>query len=199
MKKYIIGFALFVGGMLALGGVNGFFAYTNTTEFCTSCHTMQWNYEDYKETKHFKNRVGVKAECADCHVPKEFFPKVAAKIIAVKDIYHQILGTVDTQEKFEAHRWDMANRVWDKMKATDSRECRTFHDYQDMDFSVQGRSARSKHEQAPMRGKTCIECHQGIVHHMPEEPYDEEEYAEEDTSEEEDEAENADDEEAKDE
>jgi cytochrome c-type protein NapC len=198
MKKYIIGFALFVGGMLALGGVNGFFAYTNTTEFCTSCHTMQWNYEEYKETKHFKNRVGVKAECADCHVPKEFFPKVAAKIIAVKDIYHQILGTVDTQEKFEAHRWDMANRVWDKMKATDSRECRTCHDYQDMDFSVQGRSARNKHEQAPMRGKTCIECHQGIAHTMPEEPYDEEEYAEEDTSEEEDEAENADDEEAKD-
>lgn len=182
MKKYIIGFALFVGGALALAGVNGFFAYTNTTEFCISCHTMQWNYEEYKETIHFKNRVGVQAGCADCHVPKEFFPKVAAKIIAVKDIYHQILGTVDTPEKFEAHRWDMANRVWDKMKATDSRECRTCHDYEDMDFSVQGRSARSKHEQAPMRGKTCIECHQGIAHQMPEEPYDEEEYVDEEES-----------------
>lgn len=183
MKKSFIVLALtFIGGAVALGGVNSFFAYTNTTEFCVSCHTMQWNFEEYKETLHFKNRVGVKAECSDCHVPKEFFPKVAAKIIAVKDIYHHILGTIDTEEKFEAHRWDMANRVWDKMRATDSRECRSCHDYQDMDFSVQGRSARNKHEAAPTRGKTCIDCHQGIVHYMPEEPYDEDEYADDEDS-----------------
>lgn len=183
MKKYIIGFALFVGGALAFAGVNGFFAYTNTTEFCTSCHTMRWNYEEYKETKHFKNRVGVQAQCADCHVPKEFGPKVLAKIIAVKDIYHQLVGTIDTEEKFQAHRWDMANRVWDKMKATDSRECRTCHEYEDMDFSVQGRSARRKHEAAPTRGKTCIDCHKGIVHYMPDEPDDYEAADEEDEDE----------------
>ncbi|MFA5628074.1 MAG: NapC/NirT family cytochrome c [Thiohalomonadaceae bacterium] len=177
MKKYFVGLALFIGGALALAGVNGFFAYTNTTEFCTSCHTMQWNYEEYKETRHYKNRAGVQAQCADCHVPKQFIPKVTAKIIAVKDIYHQILGTVDTPEKFEDRRWTMANRVWDKMKASDSRECRTCHEYNDMDFSAQGRSARSKHESAPTRGKTCIDCHQGIVHHMPDEPYDDDGYA----------------------
>lgn len=172
MKKIIIGLALMFVGALALGGVNTFFAYTNTTEFCTSCHSMQGNYEEYKETVHFKNASGVQAGCADCHVPKEFLPKVAAKIYAVKDIYHEIIGTVDTPEKFEAHRWDMATRVWAKMKATNSRECRGCHDFDNMDLSAQGRSARSKHARAPMRGKTCIDCHKGIAHTEPDEPDD---------------------------
>ncbi|HCO78214.1 MAG: NapC/NirT family cytochrome c [Hydrogenophilus thermoluteolus] len=170
MKKWVLGVVIFAAGAVAVGAVNAFFEYTNTTEFCTSCHTMQWNKAEWMETVHYKNRVGVKAECADCHVPKEFFPKVAAKIIAVKDIYHHLIGTIDTKEKFEAHRWTMANRVWEKMKATDSRECRTCHEFADMDLTEQGRSARRKHEAAAMEGKTCIECHQGIAHSLPKEP-----------------------------
>lgn len=186
MKKILTALALFVGGVIALAGVNGFFAYTNRMDFCISCHSMQGNYEEYKETVHFKNASGVQAECADCHVPKEFFPKVAAKIYAVKDIYHEIIGTVDTPEKFEAHRWDMATRVWARMKATDSRECRSCHDFDDMDLSAQGRSARSKHSRAPMQGKTCIDCHKGIAHIQPDEPED---YVEPEEEEQESEAE----------
>ena len=83
-------------------GLNAFFAYTNTNEFCTSCHSMRINYEEYKNTLHYKNSVGIKATCADCHVPKEFFPKLYAKIYAAKDVWHEILGTVDTKEKFDA-------------------------------------------------------------------------------------------------
>lgn len=172
MKKILVGLALFIAGAIALAGVNGFFAYTNRMEFCISCHSMKGNYEEYQETVHFKNGSGVQAECADCHVPKQFLPKIAAKIYAVKDIYHEVIGTVDTPEKFEAHRWDMATRVWAKMKATDSRECRNCHDFNDMDLSAQGRSARSKHSRAPMQGKTCIDCHKGIAHLQPDEPED---------------------------
>lgn len=173
MKKILFGVILLLAGAAALAGVNGFFAYTNRMEFCTSCHTMRWNFEEYKETIHFKNPSGVQATCADCHVPKEFFAKVKAKIIATKDIYHQIMGTVDTKEKFEEHRWEMANRVWDKMRETDSRTCRNCHDFENMDLSGQSRIARNKHGRAPTEGKTCIDCHQGIAHHEPEVPMDE--------------------------
>lgn len=166
-KKLGIGAVIFFAGVLALGGVNGFFAYTNTMEFCTSCHSMQNNYKEYKETIHFKNASGVQAQCSDCHVPKQFFPKVFAKIVALKDVWHEMLGTIDTKEKFEEHRWDMANRVWDKMRATDSRECRNCHDFQDMDLSKQTRIARNKHGRAPMENKTCIDCHKGIAHFEP--------------------------------
>jgi cytochrome c-type protein NapC len=142
-------------------------AYTDEMEFCVSCHTMQTNYKEYKESLHYKNQSGVQATCSDCHVPKPFIPKMVAKIIAAKDVYHEIVGTIDTPEKFEAHRWDMASRVWAKMERSDSRECRSCHEFANMDLSEQGRSARSRHASAEERGKTCIDCHKGIVHYEP--------------------------------
>lgn len=170
MKKYLVGLALLATGALALAGVNGFFVHTNTTEFCISCHTMQGNHDEYRETVHYKNRSGVQTQCADCHVPVDFLPRLAAKVNAVKDIYHQLVGTVDTRDKFEARRWDMANRVWARMKASDSRECRSCHQLQNMALGEQSRSARKRHEQAPANGKTCIDCHKGVVHQLPDEP-----------------------------
>ncbi len=163
----LIGFLL---GAAALASVNGFFSYTNELEFCTSCHSMQTNLAEYKETVHYKNASGVRAVCSDCHVPKQFSAKLHAKIMAVKDIYHELAGTVDTPEKYEARRWQLANRVWDKMKATDSRECRTCHSFDSMNFDVQASMAQKRHQKAQDAGKTCIDCHKGIAHHEPSPP-----------------------------
>lgn len=161
--------------VLALGAVlmslfNVGLKATNTTEFCTSCHSMQTNLNELKETAHWSSASGVHAGCADCHVPKEFFPKMKAKILATKDVYHEIMGTIDTPEKYEKHRWDMASRVWKKMEATDSRECRTCHSFDHMDFSAQDKSARKRHSKAEEQGKTCIDCHKGVAHTEPDEP-----------------------------
>lgn len=161
---------VFLAGIAFVGFVNVGVAYTNEMEFCTSCHSMKTNLEEYKETAHYRNKSGVQATCSDCHVPKSFGPKMYAKIMAAKDVYHEILGTINTPEKFEARRWHMANLVWAKMKATDSRECRSCHEYAHMDTSAQDRSARSKHSAAPDKGETCIDCHKGIAHKEPEEP-----------------------------
>lgn len=121
--------AIFAAGVVFAGIVNIGLSATNEMDFCTSCHSMQVNLEEYKATVHYKNASGVRATCADCHVPKEFIPKMIAKVMAAKDVFHELIGTIDTQEKYEAHRWKMANRVWDKMKSTNSRECRTCHDF----------------------------------------------------------------------
>ena len=139
-------------------------------EQCADCHSMQIPYNEYKESLRYKNASGVQAICADCHVPKAFGPKMVAKVIAVKDVVHEILGTIDTPEKYEQHRWDMANRVWDKMRATDSRECRSCHDFDNMDLSEQDRSARKRHSTARDEGKTCIDCHKGVAHEEPDDP-----------------------------
>ncbi len=169
-KRLAVVGGIFFLGFLTFGGMNTFFSYTNEMEFCISCHSMKTNFEEYKETVHFKNASGVQATCADCHVPKQFFPKLGAKIMAAKDVFHEVIGTVDTPEKYEAHRWDMASRVWAKMEATDSRECRGCHDFNNMDLSGQSRMARKKHARAPLKGQTCIECHKGIAHLEPDEP-----------------------------
>jgi cytochrome c-type protein NapC len=39
-----------------------------------------------------------------------------------------------------------------------------------MDMEEQGRSARKKHTKALAEGKTCIDCHKGVAHELPDEP-----------------------------
>jgi cytochrome c-type protein NapC len=170
-RKLPIALALmFLVGIGFAAGLSSGLDVTNRMEVCVSCHSLKLPYEEYQQTVHYKNASGVRATCADCHVPDAFIPKLYAKVLAVKDIYHEIRGTIDTPEEFEARRWIMANRVWERMKANDSQTCRSCHDFASMDLSAQSRSARSRHSAAEDRGLTCIDCHKGIAHHEPEEP-----------------------------
>jgi nitrate/TMAO reductase-like tetraheme cytochrome c subunit len=164
----ITSLAVFLGGTLSLGGLNTTMDWTNREEFCISCHEMADNpLREYQQTLHDKNRVGVHAVCADCHVPKEWGPKILAKIRATKDVYHHLLGTIDTREKYAARRLQMAQVVWDSMRADDSKACRNCHRVSAMDFQEQqGRAAR-KHRQLAERGQTCIDCHKGVAHELP--------------------------------
>jgi len=150
------------------GGFNTFVEHTNTLEFCISCHEMRdFVYEEYKQSAHFKNASGVGAVCADCHVPKDWTAKMARKIQATNELFHKILGTISTREKFEAKRLELAENVWAVMQANDSRECRNCHSYESMDFHKQSRRAQDKMQEGLENGKTCIECHKGIAHKLP--------------------------------
>ncbi|KPJ87278.1 MAG: hypothetical protein AMJ53_18355 [Gammaproteobacteria bacterium SG8_11] len=169
-KSVCIGLIIFFIGGIGFAALDGAMAYTSRMEFCVSCHSMKTNYTEYKQTLHYKNASGVRTTCADCHVPKAFFPKLHSKVFALRDVFYEMLGTIDSEEKFEAKRWQMASRVWDKMRANDSRECRTCHDYQFMQFAEQSSRAGKKHNRTDMRGKTCIDCHSGVVHEEPLEP-----------------------------
>jgi len=173
-RSPIVVLVLGVGaGIIFWGGFNTAMEVSNSMTFCISCHEMRATvYEEYKETVHFKNASGVQATCADCHVPREWVHKVVRKVQATNELYHKALGTIDTPEKFEAKRWELANRVWDKMRETDSRECRNCHHLDSMDLEEQDRSARKKHAKAEERGKTCIDCHKGIAHEYPDKPED---------------------------
>lgn len=176
-RAMCVGLVIFLIGGISFGGLTSFFHYTNRTEFCTSCHSMEVNFKEYKQTPHYKNSSGVQASCADCHVPKNFGPMFVSKIAAVKDVLHEITGTIDSPEKFEARRWLLAKMVWDKMRATDSRECRACHDYESMDLNAQDKRTRNKHTRAPEKGQTCIDCHSGIAHDEPLEPDEDEQVA----------------------
>lgn len=158
----------FITGIVLWGGFNTAMEVTNTLPFCISCHEMESTvYQEYKHSAHFTNRSGVSAKCSDCHVPKEWLPKVIRKINASKELYHWAIGSIDTMEKFEAKRHELATRVWDSMKATDSRECRNCHQFSVMALKDQALFAARIHGDAPAKGQTCIDCHQGITHKLP--------------------------------
>jgi cytochrome c-type protein NapC len=165
-----VGFTLiagFLAGILFWGGVHWTLEMTNTEEFCTSCHTMETNLGEYRQTIHYNNHSGVRAICSDCHVPHEWQHKIKAKVMAVKDVYHEIAGTMNTPEKYEEHRLEMAEAVWTKMKLSDSRECRNCHNFEYMDFTIQETRAAAEHQRAIDNDMTCIDCHQGIAHNLP--------------------------------
>jgi len=165
----------FFAGILFWGGFHTALEVTNTIEFCTGCHEMRDNvYEEYKGTVHDANRTGVRATCPDCHVPKDWVHKIARKIQASNELYHKLVGTVDTKEKFEAHRMELATHVWKVMKDSNSRECRNCHSFKAMNSSKQSPRAQKNHAQAQLDGKTCIDCHKGIAHLLPRE-YNEDE------------------------
>lgn len=161
---FVLGIIFWLGFGIALDA-------TNQLDFCISCHSMKMkSYSEYQESVHYKNRVGVRASCADCHVPKEIGPKLLAKFMAYKDTLHEILGTIDTPEKYESQRLAMANRVWAKMKERDSKECRNCHKLEAMNLTEQSKTASKKHAKL-IEGnsdKTCVDCHKGIAHKLPE-------------------------------
>lgn len=161
----ILGFA---AGIVFWGGFNTVLEATNTEQFCISCHEMEQNvYREYRQTIHYTNRTGVRAVCSDCHVPKDWTHKMIRKIQASNELYHHFLGTVDTKEKFDAKRLQLATSVWRAMKTTDSRECRNCHNLSQMDFGVQEKRSAEKHQAAAKSGGTCIDCHKGIAHRLP--------------------------------
>lgn len=168
-SKIGIGFLILVsaiGGILFWGGFNTALEQTNTEEFCSDCH-MNDVVPEYRASVHYSNRSGVKADCADCHLPHEFIPKWTRKIVASREVFAHLTGKVDTKEKFEAHRLEMAEREWARMKANNSQECRNCHNFSDMDFTQQKTVAAKMHAMAEQEGKTCIDCHKGIAHQLP--------------------------------
>ncbi|WP_218940082.1 pentaheme c-type cytochrome TorC [Denitrobaculum tricleocarpae] len=156
------------GGVIFWGGFNTAMEATNTMGFCISCHEMESTvYQEYKETIHYKNASGVQATCSDCHVPRAWTAKLVRKIEATGELYHHFVGTIDTKEKFEAHRATMAKRVWATMEANDSQECRNCHTFEAMDFHAQRPASAEAMQGAQEKGETCISCHKGIAHKMP--------------------------------
>ena len=120
----------FIGGILFWGAFNTGLEMTNTLEFCVTCHEMRDNvYQEYKETIHYSNRSGVRAVCSDCHVPKDWVHKMIRKSKASMEVWGKLTGSIDTKEKFEAKRMELAGHEWKRMKESNSRECRNCHNF----------------------------------------------------------------------
>jgi cytochrome c-type protein NapC len=157
--------SLMIGGAAAL-------AWTNTEGFCISCHEMKNNvYAEYKGTIHDQNRSGVRAICSDCHVPRQPIDMIKRKMQASLELYgHFVTGSIDTPEKFEAKRYELATHVWKRMKETDSIECRNCHIESKMSHELQSAKAQARHAKGKAENLTCIDCHFGIAHKEPEGP-----------------------------
>ena len=158
--------------IITLAGVFTFhesIKFSSTTEFCTSCHSMKENYNEYKTSIHYKNAYGVRAECRDCHIPEnDPIAFMKAKLGGVGDIYSEFISKdIDTPAKFEANRLRMAQNVWRMMAETNSATCKSCHSYTAMDHAKQSPAAAAAMTTAAAKNMNCIECHKGIAHQLP--------------------------------
>jgi len=157
-----------VVGIVGWGGFNTAMEATNGLDFCISCHEMRSTvYEEYTSSVHWSNPSGVRAICADCHVPKDWTHKLLRKIRASGELWAKLAGTIDSPEKFEGRRLDLARHEWRRMRENDSRECRNCHSFEAMDFHRQRPKAAEAMKTARDKGYTCIDCHKGIAHRLP--------------------------------
>lgn len=159
----------FLGGVIFWGGFNTALEVTNTETFCISCHEMRDNvYQELTNTVHFTNRSGVRATCPDCHVPHGWTDKIARKMQASKEVWGHLFGTIDTKREFLDIRLELAKHEWTRLKANDSLECRNCHSEVAMDLSQQAPRAAEIHTRFLLSGEaTCIDCHKGIAHQLP--------------------------------
>ena len=174
-SKWLLGVPLgglvaFALGAVALGSMNWVLHETSTTEFCYVCHSHEaFIKPEYEASSHFLNAAGVRAGCADCHLPHDnWFELVWTKAVVSLDIIPELMGELDTAEKYEAHRAEMAEDVWREFKANDSKFCRSCHSFDAMNAEKQERRTARQHARAVEDGETCIDCHYGIVHRLPE-------------------------------
>ncbi len=176
-SKWLLGipigaWAMFGAGAVSIVGSEVAMYYTATEEFCASaCHSMEaFTAPEWEDSVHFSNPSGVRATCADCHIPKVYPQKLWAKAYdGSRHMWGELVGVINTQEKYNARRAYLAERVWKQLKATDSRECRNCHNAEYFELSGQDERAARAHQNAPGEGKTCIDCHKGIAHKTPDE------------------------------
>jgi len=140
----------------------------SSTEFCISCHEMEAPFNEYKQSTHFSSASGVRAECSSCHISEGFAETLYDKIDATRHVYGHFMGTLSSDEKYENARLRMAQRVWADMEENDSRECRSCHKQESIEFNkFKNHSSAKKMAQGLEEGRTCIDCHKGLVHKMP--------------------------------
>ncbi|RKT45135.1 cytochrome c3 family protein [Thiocapsa rosea] len=151
-----------VGGVLFMTFLLEFDHYTSTNAFCTTCHSMTYAEESYRQTVHYDSASGVRASCGDCHVSEGVFAATWDHAVGSKDLFKQLFGpdyddpVINAlhlpEAAFAARRW---------FQARDSATCKRCHT-QD---AIQGKRADTAAiHREETDGKSCIDCHYNLVH-----------------------------------
>jgi cytochrome c-type protein NapC len=149
--------------LLGLGIVFGGEAALSTNSFCLSCHSMSYVGEELRKSTHYA-ALGADPGCKDCHIPQGFtnfgLALQAHAVDGTRELLVELTRDYPDVASFDARRLEMAHHARMTMKRWDSITCRACH----RNPRPPGASARADHEKMKTEGKTCIDCHQNLVH-----------------------------------
>ncbi len=120
-----------IAGLVMALGLEEMDRFTNTDEFCTSCHLTQTYIADteaYKTSSHRTRSSGVIPGCADCHIPKGLIPATTIHVVkGFEDLLGEYTHDYDDPKVWKAERPRLAHAVRDWFLANDSVTCRECH------------------------------------------------------------------------
>ena len=155
-----------VGGGLAgvafLAFLIEFDHFTSSNVFCTTCHSMTYAEESYKQSVHYNSASGVRASCGDCHVSEGVFSATWDHVMGTGDLIKQLFGPDYDDPVINAlHLPDAAFHARKWLKDRDSATCKRCHVLE----AIQGKRANTAAiHLEETEGKTCIDCHSNLVH-----------------------------------
>jgi len=151
------------GALLALVlsfGVIGGEKYLSSDKFCLSCHSMSYNAKELRDSSHY-GALGVNPDCQACHLPPNFFLRIESHVVdGARALIGEFKHDLSTKENFDKYRAEYAHNARINIKKWDSASCRTCH----KEPRPSSDEAALEHKKMKTEGKTCIDCHQNLVH-----------------------------------
>jgi len=152
-KGFFVGFLFVIIGFIILDTIA--LPLTSSNEFCISCHSMEDAHNSWKESAHYSNETGMRADCVSCHLPptKNYTSHVIAKGCAgIRDACVQLLGEYDAEKARQHAKDNLPNE-----------NCMSCHNNL-LERPVSNTSVAAVHEQAVIKkakktGYTCVTCH----------------------------------------
>ncbi|MEG1832347.1 MAG: NapC/NirT family cytochrome c [Burkholderiaceae bacterium] len=175
--RWVLFWMLILGlglGVAGVGVTTEMVHWSGSTQFCsTACHNMTWVAEAYQRGAHAKTPSGVTAGCADCHIPYESSSPNPFQYVALlaykakagaRDVYHTALGTISTEQKWEANRERLSTGVEEWMVSNKFMTCRGCHDLEKMSGKNNPMTVELHASILKQDGFNCLQCHQGVGH-----------------------------------
>jgi len=160
--------AVIIGWIIAYEPVTRTFVAQNAV--CNYCH-LPWEYNpDERLTasrphQALHNQKDSQAACVDCHLPEGWWNTTYAYLHFLS--FTDLFGHLRDRDAERTGDWippraATAYRVRDRMYENDGNTCRTCHIEAEIKFTRE--RGVNAHKLALKEQKTCIECHNNLVH-----------------------------------
>ena len=139
---------ILIGGLIIVFGLAGVgaFAFTNRTDFCSSCHEMQPEYRTFQASAHSK------IDCVDCHIEPGPINLIKDKVAAMVMVYKHFTKSYDSPIVYPVAKKG-------KIK---NEQCFVCHSENRQD-TIPANIIFS-HDKHLAKGVNCVDCHSGVAH-----------------------------------
>jgi len=134
---------------------------------CGECHA--YSFEEYKDSPHYDNDMGVRPGCVGCHEPHGLWEFLHFKFLYLNDgrvgksPFDSVSSSLIDIPEWEKLRIKQAASVREKMVDDRSEKCMVCHKI-NSELWRKIKRHKSAIEQIEKGEKSCIHCHYNLVH-----------------------------------